>query len=625
MFGRMALFLAFPLLLPASSGWCASLGRGSLTVDQARSAGDGRSVRLVGKVVTGGTDQMQAQSFFYIQEAGTGIRVRSRTVVRQGDRVTVEGVIRRANDDGTPAEQRGEQEITATSVAVTYGPNTLPAPLILSNREILGSSTAKVGRYVQTSGKVVFVDDTRKLFYVDDESKASDGGDPAKGILVLAPPRVPIAGLLGKTVTIQGIIGTTAAPEAGAPSAASVDLRVLRPCPEKFLDYNMNGFWDKGEPFIDITGNGIYDGIRAAGVPGPTFISRFDDYGTLIVRGAAFMPKGLYCYNVSPGTLDAAVAQGFNVVQHHGPFADSLAELNARGLKTFPFLSDSSHWPAWLAVRNDRAIAGWYLHDEPEWHGISPAQALADFSHVKSQDPDHVIGESHADLNLMGAYAASDEVAWMDRYPVGNAGGKFGIPTIWDFDWTYRGAHGNNPYYPIWQYVQMFKEAPHFTVPTVAQFRAMVFLAMASYVKGYFYFSYQLGDAPWQALWAEVRNINRQMDTLRPFLVLPWTPLEVTSSNQTWVRAGGFRVGNSALLIVVNGDDTDSQAATISLPGIPDDSTLTAPIGGSGQTLTGRAFTCTFAPCEVRVLLYGIIPPDPQPDMGPPASSNRSR
>lgn len=621
-----------------------------VTVATARTIAKNTVVGLYNKPVVAGTDQMTSGSFFYVQEDGVGIRVRSSTVVRQGDLVSVVGTTQRACDSGTTVLRNGEREILASSILNTYGPTTMPGRVYVNNRQvsrgpsteidtdgypcmpgvfassngacsgydqISETGTNNIGRYSSTGGTVVYVDDVNRFFYINDGSNVVDGafvnGAPSPlGIRVLAPPGVPLSGLLGKSVTVQGIPGGVAQSEAGNPYGSCGNyirfIRVFRPCPEEFLDYNQNGFWDSGEPYTDINGNGVYDGINVTGVSGPTYRSRFDRYGTLLVNGAAFMPKCLYQNSLD---LTRAQNQGFNSVQCFSMGSGDLAGFNARGMKTWPSLDNPGTWSMWMAAKNDNAIAGWYLHDEPEWHGVSAAQALSDFNYIKSQDASHAIGESHADINYFDDYAASDEMCWVDRYPVGNAGGASGIPSIYNFDATARAAHGNNPYYPVWQYVQMFEEAPSFTVPTVAQFRAMIFMGMAAYAKGYFYFLDQGGGAAWQALWTEVANVNSQMDTLRPFMVLPWTPITVTTSDPTYVKAGGYKVGNSVLVIVVNGDDVNSRNATVYLPQMPDNASLTAPIGGSGVTLAGRQFNYTFAPCEVRVLLYGSMPANP--------------
>ncbi len=638
------------LLSPGTASSQAAKPAGD-TIKHAKAAPSGTVVTLTDKVVTAGTDQMKSASFFYIQEDEVGIRVRSTTIVRQGDRVTVVGKLRRASDDGTVVRRNGEREVNATSVTFTYGPFAMPAPVALKNSRVGGGPSSQkdkdgepcqpgvwassngsksgydqvsetgdnnVGLYCQITGTINCANEKDGFFYIDDGSPVRDGawvnGEPApRGVRVLVPPGVSLTGITGRSATVVGVVGSVAQSEAGSPKGDSGsyirNVRVVRATPEPFLDLNQNGFWDEGERYLDTNGNKRYDGIRISGVPAPSFVSRFDRYGTLILRGTPFMPRGLYCYDVGPETLEAAKKQGFNTIQCFDSMGPSdLAAVNAAGLKVFPTLHDKTKRDAWMAVKTDPAIAGWYLNDEPEWHGEDPKANLASYKWVYAQDGTHVVGNSHADINRFADYAASDDMCWFDRYPVGNTSPLYCIPSIATFADTARAGHGNNPYYPAWQYVQMFREAPNFVTPTVAQFRAMIYTAVTRNVKGFFYFSNQRGPEDWQALWAEARKINKEMETLQPFFVLPWVPLDVTSSNPTWVRAGGFRIGNSALIVVVNTHTDDPQSATITLPGIPDNAVLTAPIGGTDQTLTGRSFTQTFEPCQVRVLLWGSIP-----------------
>lgn len=619
------------------------------TVAYAKIAPSGTNITLADKIVTAGTDQMRSPAFFYIQENGVGIRVRSTIVVHQGDRVTVTGKVRRATDNGTVVHRNGEREIDATSVTFTYGPFAMPVPKAITNRQVGGGPTpqidvdgfpcqpgvwassngtkqgwdqinekgaSNVGLYCKVKGRIVYADDDSGFFYIDDGSNVHDGanvnGKPSPtGIRVLVPNGVPLKGIVGKSATVVGIVGAVAQSDAGGGDHIR-NVRVVRATCEPFLDTNLNGFWDAGERFIDTNGNGAYDGIVISGVPAPKVASKFDRYGTLILHGAPFMPKSLYCYDVDDSTLASAKQQGFNAIQCFDNMTPKdLSRLTAAGLKTFPSLHNVAGRAAWMETKADPAIAGWYLNDEPEWHGEKPDMNLASYKWVYEQDGTHPVGNSHADINALGNYAASEDMCWIDRYPIGNTGGQWCIPTIATFDDAARAGHGSSPYYPIWQYVQMFKEEPNFTVPTVAEFRAMVYTGMSRYVKGYFYFCYQRGGPDWQALWSEVKKINAEMEILRPFLTLPWTPLDVTSSDPIFVKAGGYRVGGSALLIVVNGDKDASRSATITLPGLPDDAALTAPIGGMGVKLSGRNFTHKFAPCEVRVLLWGNMPAAP--------------
>jgi hypothetical protein len=258
-----------------------------------------------------------------------------------------------------------------------------------------------------------------------------------------------------------------------------------------------------------------------------------------------------------------------------------------------------------MAVKDDPAILGWYLHDEPEGQGCSAEQALIDFNWVKAQDPSHFIGESHFIYEAYSNYVASEQFTLSDRYPIGNAP----LSQVGDFVSMIKNIHGS-VYYPAWPFLQTFEESPSFVMPSPEQVRAMTYQGLAHLTRGLFYFSYQRPDNPyWPLNWAEIKRINGEMEMLSPFLLLPWVPVDVTSSNP-YVRAGGFRVGGSAIIFTVNVEGSN-QSTTITLPGIASDS-LTLPLENNAtQPLTNRAFSYTYGPYQVRVLMWGDIPPAP--------------
>jgi|GEM_PF-735245 len=618
------------------------------TVAQAKLLPIGSGVSLQSQVVSAGTDQMTGP-FFYIQDPTGGIRVRSSVWPRQGDMVDVYGTIQRAADNGVTTLRNGEREISATSVSVTYGPYPMPKPLGLVNHVLGGGpfgpidtdgyplqpgvwakSTGATSGYDQISeaglnnigrlcrmwGKVVYADDANRFFYMDDGSGVRDGSVLAdgvtpspNGIRVLVAPGTPLVGITGKFAEVTGVAGSVAQSEAGSPKGATGsyirNIRVLRATCEPFLDLNLNGYWDPGEAIVDANGSGGYDGIVISGVAGPNLKSGFDRYGTAIVRGQPFLIKGIYAYDISGGTLDAMVAQGFNTVINFDSMTPAdLPNYNARGLKAMPCLRSPSARPGWMAVKNDPAIIGWYTHDEPEGQGVSAAQALLDYQWVKSQDPYHFAGESHFLLNAFNDYKASDEYAISDCYPLTDPSATI-IPIANIL--AYTKSYHASCYYPAYQFVQLFGAAPQ-VLPTPAQVRAMTYLALAFQARGILYFSYQRLNQQWWDDWAEVKKLNAEMDMFRGFLTLPWVPLDCTTSTEE-VRIGGIRVGGSALIITVNVNAYPA-TATFSLPGIPADS-LSLPIDGGTQSLTNRSFTYTYQPYQVRVMVWGNIPSAP--------------
>lgn len=627
------------------------------TVGEAKTSPKYSVVQLLDKVVTADANQL-GKPFFYIQDETGGIRVRSGECVVQGDLVSVEGTIQRASDNGTVVLRNGEREILASGVQAEFGAHELPNPVGMKNRDVGGgplfadppgpldtdgypfqpgvwaSSTGassgydqisecgsnNVARLVKVWGWVVYADDTNRFFYINDGSDVHDGSalpgnvTPPPGIRVLAPTYVPLTNIVGKYAVITGLAGSISQAEVGSPKGPTGgnyirNCRIIRPVCEPFADVNLNGFWDSGEDFVDMNASGAYDGIVIAGVPGPSFISAFDHYGTMMLRGAPFMPKGIYVYSPDPAFLDEQVSQGFNTITCFDAMGPSvLPSLNARNLYVLPCLRNPADRAGWMAVKDDPAIIGWYDFDEPEGTGVSPAAALEAYNWIKEQDPYHVAGNSHFLWEAITNYKDSEEFTLSDRYPI-NGSGTGNIVSIADHVVQIQNVNGAG--HPAYHFLQCFDEPPTFGLPTPTQLRAMMYLALAYHAKGIFVFSYQRPANPgWPAAWAEVRTLNSELDMWKPFLTLPYTPLNASTSNGD-VRIGGFRVGNSSALIITVNVTPNPVTSTFHIPGITATS-LPLPLEGSAtQSLVNGYFTYTYQPYQTRVMLWGSIPPAP--------------
>ncbi len=120
-----------PLAMPGVRSDCARI----------RTAGKGSQVRLDDAIVTAGTDQLGG-SFFYVQDeaaGGAGIRVRvSGVTVREGDRVSVLGVLQQASDNGITVRNNGEREILAWQTTVLSSGNATPPPVCVRCSDVGG-------------------------------------------------------------------------------------------------------------------------------------------------------------------------------------------------------------------------------------------------------------------------------------------------------------------------------------------------------------------------------------------------------------------------------------------------------------------------------------------------------
>lgn len=266
-----------------------------MTVSEAKSTPLGTLVEVSEKIVTAGTDQLNAP-FFYIQDDTGGIRVRTTQTVHQGDRVTVLGTMGRATDNGTATQQCGEKEIVASEVTVTPGPFAMARPVGILNKQLGGGPFGpieadgypaqpgvyksgfspnqvsedglnNVGRYARAFGIVVYADDHNEFFYIDDGSYIIDGStfsspteDPQTGVRVVVRTDERLTGVEGSVALVTGIVGSICQDEL-MPGTGVNNVRIIRPAPEPFTDSNGNGRWDAGEPYADTNGSGAYDGI----------------------------------------------------------------------------------------------------------------------------------------------------------------------------------------------------------------------------------------------------------------------------------------------------------------------------------------------------------------------------
>ncbi|MCC6484950.1 MAG: hypothetical protein IT209_08895 [Armatimonadetes bacterium] len=276
------------------------------TIAEAKATANGTLIEISGKVVTAGTDQLTDRCF-YIQDDSNAIRVRVPVglTVHQGDKVHVVGNLDRTADGGTHVKRNGEKEINAVQVDVSSGPFALPKPIYVRNGNIGGGPWGplepepndarlyvaqpgvfraldtsdpdgwarefglnNIARYGVAWGKVVYVDDTRHFFYIDDGSGVIDGStfspdgtNLQMGVRVQVLSSFSLAGIEGSYAIVPGIIGSAAAGQLVSGASPASNVRVMRAVQEVFTDTNANGRWDEGEPFVDSNQNGVWDGI----------------------------------------------------------------------------------------------------------------------------------------------------------------------------------------------------------------------------------------------------------------------------------------------------------------------------------------------------------------------------
>lgn len=592
------------------------------TISGARTAPRGTRLSLSGKIVTSGT----MAGVFYIQEDSPGaertcgIRVRSSTTVREGDRVTVIGRVTQSSE-GAPSAHGGEREIVAEQVTIESSGNPLPRPFLIRMGDLGGgwygpmellsegyepvvkgvwpfntwgnegvttwnaqsnkyAPLNNVGLLVTVIGKVTEYTaydlwGTNYDFYIDDGSLPNDGwfagadyNEEAfhpRGLRVRVTDPSIISRVVplyyGDWVKVTGIVGAISCTDLGRASIRNV--RVIRPRKPEDIQ-----IIKRQERYV-----------------------RFDVQGNAIVGGKPFFPIGIFIYAWDSITRPEILRQGFNTVIYAVKPSD-LPQLREDGLMTIPYATDE-----WMAVKNDPQILAWYLDDEPEGHGISPKTEREYYERTRAADPTRPIGTAHFLWDSLYNYRFCDDYTMSDVYPLH----RQALTAVTDHIDRLHAIHG--PGFPVWPAIQCFGGTEGYGIPSPAEVRVMTYMALAHNSKGILYFSYypSIADA-----WAEVGRLVSELKQLSPFLCQPSTELTLGNTNPA-IHTRCIQMGNSGLIITAN-VTREPQSATFTIPGSPA-ALLSLPFEGGSVAVEDGSFTASFEPLGVHVYQWGPTPP----------------
>jgi hypothetical protein len=254
-----------------------------------------------------------------------------------------------------------------------------------------------------------------------------------------------------------------------------------------------------------------------------------------------FFPLGIYAPG-STNNLPAIRSAGFNLVT--GPASRDF--LQAAGWHQLQVLAAIPSTPgrAFAAAPVESTVRrldgntnlwAWYVADEPDLNGISPADVAQVNRTVKrfGRKPTAVVLYSGSDAL---DYAAIPDILMIDRYPVPwlplanfsqhvrlarfAAGPKKPlIAVIQAFDWNY--------------YPELLGNRPNLRVPTYDEIRCMTYSALAEGANGLFYYAYD--DGKWRirehpATWEALRRVVGEVNQRLPLFTArhPWSGVYVT-------------------------------------------------------------------------------------------------
>jgi hypothetical protein len=283
-----------------------------------------------------------------------------------------------------------------------------------------------------------------------------------------------------------------------------------------------------------------------------------------------FFPLGIYAAG-STNSLQEIRSAGFNLVT--GPASREFLQAAERhqlhvlaAIPAIPGRSFSSSQIKSTVRRHDSNpnLWAWYVVDEPDLNGISPADVAQANRAVKrfGRKPTALVLYSGSEALH---YAPIPDIMMIDRYPVPwlplanfsqhvrlarfAAGPKKPlIAVIQAFDWNY--------------HPELLGNRPNLRVPTYEEIRCMTYSALAEGANGLFYYAYD--DGKWRMsdhpeTWDALRKVAGEVNQRLPLFTArhPWSGVYVTYSD--WVSGWNESLNSAvttALLEVNAGNST---------------------------------------------------------------------
>lgn len=153
--------------------------------------------------------------------------------------------------------------------------------------------------------------------------------------------------------------------------------------------------------------------------------------------------------------------------------------------------------------KDDPAVAGWYLYDEPAANEISPQTLEISYRAIKAEDPNHPIAVVFASSQTakVPQYLNAMDIYMIDRYPLFY--GKPEFDNLHDFgQWMQQAASyaGDKPFWPVLQgYGEGEDGKPQYNrrLPTAAEERYMFYTAVLAGADGLLFYGHHWTQQTW--------------------------------------------------------------------------------------------------------------------------------
>jgi hypothetical protein len=271
---------------------------------------------------------------------------------------------------------------------------------------------------------------------------------------------------------------------------------------------------------------GADDSARAKDPRQPEYLS---DTGVLTFKKKPFMPIGLY--HVAADQYALIADNGFNAVQGDAStdlkrFKASLDLAEKHGIAVdVPLYADMgvkknlANSLEKIRLYGDHpAILCWKIIDEPDIRPEIEKEVPEVYAALKQADPKHPIELTLAFEKGVKGFAQYCDIVQIDRYPVPDK------PLTDVADFCRDTVANKKPWQNLTYVVQCGWTADLKTQPTVAQARAMVYLALINGAKGIFWYSLTEAKPAWDLtktpLWPHMKTINAEIAALSEPILL---------------------------------------------------------------------------------------------------------
>lgn len=327
----------------------------------------------------------------------------------------------------------------------------------------------------------------------------------------------------------------------------------------------------------------------------------FGPDGSCRVDGKPFFPIGVWVYGINPDVMADLHEHRFNTIVGNGIKPPDLSAIEAHGMMCIPPGNDE-----WLtAAKTSPALLAWYLEDEPEEHGVDPADLRRKYDALKAKAGDHPVGVTHNQLVGPGRYKGSSDFTMTDVYPV-TAKRDWPLNAVGMYTANTRDVNG--PSWPTFTFIQTFggpdTDGGLWAQPLPHEVRFMAFNALVHRTNGIFYFSYW-PRAP--ITWASVAELNRDIECLVPWLLAPGVEQKVTSSDPA-IEVRAKKIGDAGWMVIATNNQPKAVRTVFKVAAMGD-AHLTMPFeAGRTTRVTAGEWPEHFGAYDAKVYLIGHEP-----------------